>query len=37
MDELYRWATGPLVWLAFIVFIGGSIFRLIRLLLLVHR
>jgi nitrate reductase gamma subunit len=37
MDELYRWATGPLVWLAFIVFIGGSLFRLIRLLLLVHR
>jgi len=37
MDELYRWATGPLVWLAFIVFIGGSLFRLTRLLLLVHR
>jgi len=37
MDELYRWATGPLVWLAFIVFIGGSLFRLIHLLLLVHR
>jgi nitrate reductase gamma subunit len=37
MDELYRWATGPLVWLAFIVFVGGSFFRLIHLLLLVHR
>lgn len=37
MDELYRWATGPLVWLAFIVFVGGSLFRLIRLFLLVHR
>ena len=37
MDELSRWATGPLVWLAFIVFIGGSLFRLTRLLLLVHR
>ena len=37
MDELYRWATGPLVWAAFIVFIGGSLFRLIHLLLLVHR
>ena len=37
MDELYRWATGPLVWLTFIVFIGGSLFRLVHLLLLVHR
>ena len=37
MDELYRWATGPLVWLTFIVFIGGSLFRLVHLGLLVHR
>lgn len=37
MDELYRWATGPFVWAAFIIFIGGSLFRLIHLLLLVHR
>lgn len=37
MDELYRWATGPLVWAAFIIFIGGSLFRLIRLIALVHR
>jgi nitrate reductase gamma subunit len=37
MDELYRWAAGPLVWVAFIIFIGGSLFRLIHLLLLVHR
>jgi nitrate reductase gamma subunit len=31
MGELYRWATGPLVWAAFIIFLGGSIFRLIEL------
>jgi len=37
MDELYRWATGPLVWAAFIIFIGGSLFRLIHLIVLVHR
>ncbi len=37
MDELYRLATGPLVWAAFIICIGGSLFRLIHLLLLVHR
>jgi nitrate reductase gamma subunit len=37
MDELYRLATGPLAWAAFIVFIGGSLFRLIHLILLVHR
>ncbi|MCK7506144.1 MAG: hypothetical protein MZV70_20080 [Desulfobacterales bacterium] len=32
MDELYRWATGPLVWAAFIIFIGGSLFRLVHLI-----
>lgn len=37
MDELYRLATGPLVWVAFGMFIGGSLFRLIHLLALVHR
>jgi nitrate reductase gamma subunit len=37
MDELYRWATGPLAWAAFVVFIGGSLFRLIHLVMLVHR
>jgi nitrate reductase gamma subunit len=37
MDELYRLATGPLAWAAFIVFIGGSLFRLIYLMVLVHR
>jgi len=37
MNELYRLATGPLAWAAFIIFIGGSLFRLIHLLVLVHR
>jgi nitrate reductase gamma subunit len=37
MGELYRWATGPLVWAAFIIFIGGSLFRLGQVLRLVHR
>jgi nitrate reductase gamma subunit len=37
MDEWYRLATGPLVWVAFGIFIGGSLFRLIHLLALVHR
>jgi hypothetical protein len=37
MDELYRLATGPLAWAAFIIFIGGSLFRLIHLMTLVHR
>lgn len=37
MDELYRLATGPLAWAAFIIFIGGSLFRLIHLIALVHR
>jgi nitrate reductase gamma subunit len=37
MDEWYRLATGPLVWVAFGMFIGGSLFRLIHLLALVHR
>ena len=37
MDELYRLATGPLAWAAFIIFIGGCLFRLIHLIALVHR
>jgi nitrate reductase gamma subunit len=37
MDELYRLATGPLAWAAFLIFIGGSLYRLIHLLVLVHR
>jgi nitrate reductase gamma subunit len=37
MDTLYILVSGPLAWVAFIVFFGGSLFRLIRLILLVHR
>ena len=37
MDDLYRLATGPLAWAAFIIFIGGCLFRLIHLIALVHR
>ena len=37
MSELYRWATGPLLWATFIIFIGGSLFRLALLVRMVHR
>jgi nitrate reductase gamma subunit len=37
MHSLYNIVSGPLVWLAFIIFIGGSIYRLIRLISLVHK
>lgn len=37
MDTLYIFVSGPLAWVAFIIFIGGSLFRLISLILLVHR
>jgi nitrate reductase gamma subunit len=37
MDTLYIFISGPLAWVAFIIFIGGSLFRLISLIMLVHR
>jgi nitrate reductase gamma subunit len=37
MDTLYIFVSGPLAWVAFIIFFGGSLFRLINLLILVHR
>jgi len=37
MLDIYQFVSGPLLWLAFIVFIGGSLYRLISLLVLVHR
>ena len=37
MHSLYKFVSGPLVWLAFIIFIGGSIYRLIKLISLVHQ
>jgi nitrate reductase gamma subunit len=37
MDNFYNFVSGPLAWVAFIIFIGGSLYRLISLLILVHR
>ena len=37
MHDIYQFVSGPLAWSAFIIFIGGCLFRLINLLVLVHR
>ena len=37
MHSLYNFVSGPLAWLAFIVFIGGCLYRLITLMVLVHK
>ena len=37
MDTVYIFISGPLAWVAFIIFIGGCLFRLISLIILVHR
>jgi nitrate reductase gamma subunit len=37
MHSVYNFVSGPLVWLAFIVFIGGCLYRLITLMVLVHK
>ena len=37
MLEIYQFASGPLAWSAFIIFVGGCLYRLINLLVLVHR
>jgi nitrate reductase gamma subunit len=37
MHELYQFVSGPLAWLAFTVFIAGSLYRLLHMLALVHR
>ena len=37
MHDLYAFVRGPLAWAAFSVFIGGSLYRLMHLLMLVHR
>jgi len=37
MLEIYQIVSGPLAWSAFIIFIGGCLYRLISLLVLVHR
>ncbi len=37
MHDIYQFVSGPLAWLAFTVFIAGSLYRLLHMLLLVHR
>ena len=37
MNTLYNFVSGPLAWVAFIVFIGGSLYRLTRLVMMVHN
>ncbi len=37
MHGLYTLVTGPLAWLAFVVFIGGSLYRIVSMLMLVSR
>lgn len=37
MHGIYNFVSGPLVWVAFIVFILGSLYRLIDMILLVHK
>ncbi len=37
MHDFYNFVTGPLAWAAFIVFIGGSLYRLISMLYLVSK
>lgn len=37
MHSLYNLASGPLAWLAFLLFFGGSIYRIVRMLRLVAQ
>lgn len=37
MREIYNFVSGPLAWLAFILFFGGCLYRLVRLLMLVKE
>jgi len=37
MHNLYNFVSGPLVWTAFIIFVGGSLYRLITLFVLIHK
>ena len=37
MHDLYAFVRGPLAWAAFALFFGGCLYRLIQLLVLVHR
>ena len=37
MHNIYVFVSGPLAWVAFIIFIGGSLYRLANLIVLTHR
>ena len=37
MHTFYEWLTGPLAWVAFLVFIGGCLYRLVVMLVLVQK
>jgi nitrate reductase gamma subunit len=37
MREIYSFVSGPLAWLAFILFFGGCLYRLVRLFMLVKE
>jgi nitrate reductase gamma subunit len=37
MHNLYDFVSGPLAWVAFIIFIGGNLYRLINLITLVNK
>ncbi len=37
MHSVYNFVSGPLAWVAFILFVGGSLYRLVSLLVMVHR
>jgi nitrate reductase gamma subunit len=37
MNSLYNFVSGPLVWVAFIIFIGGSLYRVASLIVMVHK
>ncbi len=37
MHEIYKFVSGPLVWLAFIIFVGGSLYRLISMAILAKK
>jgi len=37
MHEIYRFVSGPLVWVSFILFFGGSLYRLISMAMLAKK
>jgi len=37
MHDIYNFVSGPLAWVAFIVFIAGSLYRLINMIRLVNK